>query len=289
MNEDEVSDLMDRGNLPKVEEWKKATMEYKASSIPLGVIDSGPIVPNSPYVLSNPSTHDRASASPTPSPHSDDVDEADGEEILPPGLLIAAEIPSFHRESGEYWFRLNIKYQPDPETSSSSKPLPISMVLYRNYDDFYAFQLQLLDTWPIEAGREKRDPNGPELTENDRILPYMPGPVDYVDDAVTASRQRDLDIYVKELVELAAYHGAEYVLRCDLFRQFLAQKPGDVFLPVVHERGGADDVDRLQMGALQIDDLGHGDRGQHRESHGSAYSDERDPSNTTAKHQVRHF
>ncbi|KAF9506593.1 hypothetical protein BS47DRAFT_1352610 [Hydnum rufescens UP504] len=285
MNEDEVSDLMDRGSLPKVEEWKKATMEYKASSIPLGVIDSGPTIPSNPYMPRNPPVKERGSASPIPSSHSGDGDQGDGEEILPPGLLIAAEIPSFHRESGEYWFRLNIKYRPDPDPSHSSTPVPISMVLYRNYDDFYAFQLQLLDTWPVEAGREKRDPNGPELTENDRILPYMPGPVDYVDDGVTASRQRDLDIYVKELVELATYHGADYVLRCDLFRRFLAQKPGDVILPAIQERIGVDDTETLQLDALQI--VGSSaDQDQHRKSHGSAYSDQRDPSNTTARYHV---
>ncbi len=158
--------------------------------------------------------------------------QAQEDEVLPPGILTSASIPSFHRESGEYWFRLNIEFQPDPETESSSFPPLVSMVLYRNYEDFYAFQLELLDTFPVEAGRKKRDPQGPELTENDRILPYMPGPVDHVDDAVTASRQHDLDIYVRELVELTLpQYDAEHVLRCDLIRRFLAQKAGDIILP----------------------------------------------------------
>lgn len=296
MTEDEVAALMDRGNLPKVEEWKKATMDYKASSIPLGVIDAGPSVPNSPYApngfSSQQNTQNRASNSPSLSAQSYDAQPSASEEaeILPPGLLTAANIPSFHRETGEYWFRLNIEYQPDPDPSSIPRPSPIQMVLYRNYDDFYAFQLELLDTWPVEAGRQKRDPNGPELTENDRILPYMPGPVDQVDDGVTANRQRDLDIYVKELVDLASFElGADYILRCDLVRRFLAQKPGDVVLPPTHGTeqilSRTEEDEQLGVDGLRISHEFDNSE-QRRQSRESAYSDDRGPSENTATYPV---
>lgn len=240
MSEEEVANLMDRGVLPRVDEWKRATMEYKASSIPLGVIETTQPVPYSPYapngiVTQAQSTRSKASLSPPVSAHSQtyaEAAQAHEVDVLPPGILTSASIPSFHRESGEYWFRLDIEFQPDPETESSTFPPPTSMILYRNYEDFYAFQLELLDTFPVEAGRKKRDPQGPELTENDRMLPFMPGPVDHVDDAVTAGRQHDLDIYVRELIELALpQYNADHILRCELIRQFLAQKPGDIILP----------------------------------------------------------
>jgi bud emergence protein 1 len=37
---EDVDGLIDRGDLPKVEEWKRAMLNYKQNSISLGVIDS---------------------------------------------------------------------------------------------------------------------------------------------------------------------------------------------------------------------------------------------------------
>lgn len=267
MTEAEVNECMDRGTLPRVEVWKKATLEYKQSSIPLGVIDPSPPAAFPP--INGYSKRDARSRSSggryEEDPH---IDPATDEDLLPPGLPIQASIPSFHQESGEYWFRLDVRYQPDPQYEG---PLPrqIAMVLYRNYDDFYAFQLDLLDGWPVEAGREKRDPNSPPLTEADRILPYMPGPVENVDEAVTVERRADLDIYVHELVALAGPPtSADYILRCDLVRRFFSQKPGDVILPPpspAQEATG--DPDRLQLDGPSM--RGNGQR----MSHTSAYSD----------------
>ncbi|KAF8324463.1 uncharacterized protein EI90DRAFT_3129928 [Cantharellus anzutake] len=287
MSEEEVASVMDRGLLPRVDEWKKATMEYKASSIPLGVIETTQPVPYSPYAPNGSfaqaqSTHSKASLSPPVSAHSQPHAEAQAqeEEILPPGILTSASIPSFHRESGEYWFRLNVEFQPDPVMESSLYPLPLSMVLYRNYDDFYAFQLELLDTYPVEAGRKKRDPYGPQLTEDDRILPYMPGPVGHVDDAVTAGRQHDLDIYVRELVQLALPHnGAEHILRSELLRRFLAQKPGDIIFPSPKHSGNSaktvqssGDIYR-GVENLKLEDEGYAENPS--PDRGSHYSDDR--------------
>jgi len=202
MEDEEIEKLMERGELPRVEEWKKATLEYKASSIPLGVIDVEPSL-NAP--------HNRSAQS-TPAPQPD--------EILPRGVLTAATIPSFHYENNEYWFRLNAFYQPDPEpsTPSASPILPPArqLVLYRNYDDFYDFQINLLDQFPVEAGRNAT--NKAEEDEASRILPYMPGPVNYVDDIVTAHRRKELDDYLNQLCALTQQ--AEYILRCDLIRMF---------------------------------------------------------------------
>lgn len=282
MTDAEVNECMDTGTLPKVEVWKKATMDYKQSSIPLGVIDPTPSPAfASPHIDDSFGTrhHTRSDSSgghynDARSPDDGPLEEED--EILPPGIPVQASIPSFHQESGEYWFRLDVRYQPDPDDEySETLPRQIAMVLYRNYDDFYAFQLDLLDTWPVEAGREKRDPDGPELTESDRILPYMPGPVDIVNEAVTVERRADLDIYVHDLVALGHPDvGADYVLRCELVRRFFARKPGDVELPPPSPSGppstrrDVEDPNQLRMNGLSI----HDDSDQ-RMSRASAYSD----------------
>lgn len=52
--------------------------------------------------------------------------------------------------------------------------LDIWMISYKIID-FYDFQINFLQEFPAEAG--KRD--------QERILPYMPGPLDTVDDEIT--------------------------------------------------------------------------------------------------------
>ncbi|KAF8312809.1 hypothetical protein DL93DRAFT_1223265 [Clavulina sp. PMI_390] len=365
MTEAEVNECMDRGTLPKVEVWKKATLDYKQSSIPLGVIDPTPSSPpittpgmgappmtaplaggagmngGSGYGFSQqqrngPGSGDGRSGSSVghndsqwasssapganggaaPAPGGEANYEEDEEELLPPGLPILATIPSFHQESGEYWFRVDVRWQPDtpssPNRSPSSSthedydptskppPTPIAMVLYRNYDDFYAFQLDLLDTWPVEAGREKRHPSDPPLTDASRILPYMPGPVEVVNEAVTVERRRDLDVYVRELIALGTdSDGAstirgerretEYVLRCDLVRRFFSRKAGDVVLPPPasskpsssrrseRERERDREAEELRMNSLSIHEgsqNGHGNGHGNGNGNGYGYRDD---------------
>src|SRR3569833_2691268 len=63
--------------------------------------------------------------------------------------------------------------------------------LQRYYEDFYDFQIALLTEFPAEAGN---------TGEQKRTLPYMPGPVNYVTDAITEGRLHNLDAYVKNLL-----------------------------------------------------------------------------------------
>jgi bud emergence protein 1 len=130
-------------------------------------------------------------------------------------------VPSFHNESGNYWFRLQVSYIPDDVSSSA-----FTLSLYRTYDDFYEFQISLLDTFPFEAGRPAKGEENRAAPE--RILPYMPGPVDgdEVDDELTEYRREELDAYVKALIDLRL-RGAGYILRHELFRGFFAAKYGD--------------------------------------------------------------
>lgn len=250
---EDIDGLIDRGELPPVEEWKKATMNYKASSIALGVIDSpssGP-VPNSKFqqmALTSPGAEQRYTygLGPNAATYQDNFDDEgplppadlsrlDVAEPLPYGTLIRAEVSSFHHEAGEWLFRINATFRPDPPAQTNPfDPTPVmsrELTLFRVYDDFYVFQLELLRTFPIEAGRDPNRPDEPREDDEDgpstRILPFMPGPIDDVDQTVTDSRRHDLDVYLKELVALREV-GAEAILRCELVRKFFAAREGDI-------------------------------------------------------------
>jgi bud emergence protein 1 len=85
--------------------------------------------------------------------------------------------------------------------------------LSRYYEDFYDFQIALLTEFPAEAGN---------TNTQKRTLPYMPGPVNYVTDAITEGRLHNLDAYVKNLLGQP-----EYIARCNLVKQFFAPREGD--------------------------------------------------------------
>ncbi|KAG9030472.1 bud emergence protein 1 [Tulasnella sp. JGI-2019a] len=277
----DVEGLMEKGVLPRVEEWKQATAEYKASSIPLGVLDTttnGSVVADSPFMKQNQqrqrqphqspqqqaatrqsqqharslsyatsqshaasSSHSHAvsTTSIPPAPPSKPQKEPPGPpasdvanpDLLPPGTVLSASIPSFHYENDEYWFRIDAMYQAISATASA--PRVLQLILYRNYDDFYEFQISLLNAFPAEAGRDRQsqvlngDETPPVSDESSRVLPYMPGPVSYVDDMITSVRRTELDQYLGELCALEN-KGNGYILRHDLVRLFLSPKSGDV-------------------------------------------------------------
>ncbi len=85
--------------------------------------------------------------------------------------------------------------------------------LSRYYEDFYDFQIALLTEFPSEAGN---------TGNQKRTLPYMPGPVNYVTDAITEGRLHNLDSYVKNLLAQPPY-----IARCNLVKQFFAPREGD--------------------------------------------------------------
>lgn len=85
--------------------------------------------------------------------------------------------------------------------------------LSRYYEDFYDFQIALLTEFPAEAGN---------TGQQKRTLPYMPGPVNYVTDAITEGRLHNLDAYVKNLL-----NQPPYISRCMLVKQFFHPRDGD--------------------------------------------------------------
>nr|QHW03304.1 polarity protein Bem1 [Flammulina velutipes] len=263
----DVEVLMDGGDLPKVEDWKRAMFNYKQNSISLGVIDSPnnrDSVQNSPYNQPPPTKVV------PPSP----IDKQDVSDCLPDGILLSADVVSFHFEMEEYWFRIDAIFQPYPPPGQNRLPPAKHLVLFRVYNDFYDFQVSLLNSFPREAGREEPHP---------RMLPYMPGPAQSVDDALTATRRAELDEYLHSLCELSKV-GVKYILESQVVREFLSLKPGDVESPTeprVQEieelislesqtNGDLDEYGseiRDTLGKMRVDD--YGDR-----SDGSEYDDE---------------
>ena len=223
----DIEALMDRGDLPRVEDWKRAMFNYKQSSIPLGVLDEPnreSSVANSPYMPkyppgSTPGAQNKSSSRQQKHPPQlDPPPRTPSPTHLPQGILLAADVVSFHYEMEEYWFRIDATFQPyNPANPRSVSPAK-QLVLFRVYNDFYDFQVNLLNTFPREAGREP---------PAERILPYMPGPAQRVDDEITASRRAELDEYLHKLCELN-HAGAKYILEHSVVREFLALKPGDV-------------------------------------------------------------
>ncbi len=240
-----------------MEAWKKATADYKAASIPLGQFDfSGQRgVENSPYgqqggngngngmpgISRNGSSGqtsisgagNRASWARHQKAASQQLQIQQGGHVpgaatqtdaqLSNGEIISTHVKSFHYEASSYWFRISAIFMPDDPASQA-----ISLVLYRLYEDFYNFQITLLDLFPSEAGRSESSAPGSPLGSPPagRILPYMPGPLDKVDVDVTNTRREELDTYLKELLDLRNI-GAGYVLRHEHVLGFFSPGQGD--------------------------------------------------------------
>ncbi|EPS41665.1 hypothetical protein H072_4429 [Dactylellina haptotyla CBS 200.50] len=115
---------------------------------------------------------------------------------------IAASVESYAFDNGRYWYLVKCQMEDGRIWH-----------LCRYYEDFYDFQIALLKAFPREAG----------TTGEARILPYMPGPVHYVTDSLSAQRRQSLDDYIKKLLGMS-----NEIPRCELVRQLFAPRQGDV-------------------------------------------------------------
>lgn len=242
-----VEGLLAQGSLPPVDSWKKATAEYKKASIPLGQLEATTPVADSRFVQQQQQQagHSRqpsqayASGSksvsaispaqaqaPLPEGHAANdslPSPAPAEHVLEDGDVISTHVKSFHYEAGQFWFRINVVFVPDDPNLDAT-----SLVLYRLYDDFYNFQIKLLNLFPREAGRgDPRDSSGSQqaAAPSERVLPYMPGPMEDVDVDITNARREDLDVYLRELLDLRASH--DYILRHEHVLAFFSPQGGD--------------------------------------------------------------
>ncbi|RYP76934.1 hypothetical protein DL771_001487 [Monosporascus sp. 5C6A] len=206
-------DAVKRAGVPKVEEWKKMAAEYKNSSITLGKFEGGSPPGQSQGLeqgMERMSLQQRANR--TSQQHSAHFQPQAGyqqqqnqfgtrsaNDLLAP---IAARIPRYCFAEDKYWFVIEA-------TLEDGRHWELS----RYYEDFYDFQIALLTEFPAEAGN---------TGQQKRTLPYMPGPVNYVTDAITEGRLHNLDAYVRNLLGQP-----EYISRCNLVKQFFAPREGD--------------------------------------------------------------
>ncbi|KAJ4256582.1 bud emergence protein 1, variant 2 [Fusarium falciforme] len=208
------SEAIKRAGVPKVEEWKKMAAEYKNSSITLGKFEGGnPGQPGQPIEQGmermSLQQHGRQSSqngSPGFANQARTSQQAQNHYIPKPAAPLQAplqaRIPRYCFAEDKYWFVIEAMLEDGRQWELS-----------RYYEDFYDFQIALLTEFPAEAGN---------TGTQKRTLPYMPGPVNYVTDAITEGRLHNLDAYVKNL--LSQPH---YISRCNLVKQFFAPREGD--------------------------------------------------------------
>ena len=115
---------------------------------------------------------------------------------------VSASIPRYIFENDKYWYIIECQMEDGSHWELS-----------RIYQKFYDFQIALLQQFQ----KESITPPGGK-----RLLPFMPGPVTYVTDAISNGRRESLNQYVKELLALPPY-----ISRCDLVKELFAPREGD--------------------------------------------------------------
>ncbi|KAK3389350.1 hypothetical protein B0H63DRAFT_537219 [Podospora didyma] len=222
-------DAVRRAGIPRVEEWKKMAADYKNSSITLGKFESpsqqqqqapveqgmerlslqqgnGRMSQNGaniqqPEQLSfykEPKAVQQSTLQNNTVQQNSYASKSNSQLFAPS----SARIPRYCFAEEKYWFVVEAELE-DGHTWELS----------RYYEDFYDFQIALLTEFPVEAGT---------VGGKQRTLPYMPGPVNYVTDAITEGRRHNLDAYVKNLLAQPPY-----IARCKLVKQFFAPREGD--------------------------------------------------------------
>ncbi|THC99207.1 hypothetical protein EYZ11_001295 [Aspergillus tanneri] len=207
-----------RAGVPKVEEWKKMTAEYKNSSITLGKIDTvgSPMQSATSGAEKTSAGHQSmghlSQNGNTYGYHSRNASKASVAQHMsqpPPqnhhrqSLVapVSASIPRYCFDNDKYWYIIEAKMEDGR-----------CWELSRYYHDFYDFQIALLTQFEEEAGNRGKA----------RTLPFMPGPVTHVTDAISNGRRQNLDEYIKKLLSMPPH-----ISRCQLVRQLFAPRAGD--------------------------------------------------------------
>ncbi|KAM3445335.1 hypothetical protein NHJ13734_000462 [Beauveria thailandica] len=193
-------DAIKQAGVPRVEEWKKMAAEYKNSSITLGKFEAGQqqMEQGMNRLSLQQQAEGQLSRTQSLQNAARHVDNSTSDLYAP----IQARIPRYCFAEEKYWFVIEAMLEDGRHWELS-----------RYYEDFYDFQIALLTEFPTEAGN---------TGSQKRTLPYMPGPVSYVTDAITEGRLHNLDAYVKNLLGQPPY-----ISRCTLVKQFFAPREGD--------------------------------------------------------------
>ncbi|PHH86845.1 hypothetical protein CDD83_9682 [Cordyceps sp. RAO-2017] len=234
-------DALRKAGVPSVEEWKRMAAQYKNSSITLGKFDGA----KSPTAAQQPGLEQgmaRLSLQQAGARHShqngsqhlaeyqtsppagqqpvqqDPYASQSASQLYAP---VWARIPRYCYAEHKYWFVIEAELEDGR-----------CWELSRYYQDFYDFQIALLAEFPAEAGN---------TGTQKRTLPYMPGPVSYVTDAITEGRLYNLDAYVKNLL-----NQPPHISRCDLVKLFFAPREGDY---EIEANANGDEEYRLSEGS----------------------------------------
>lgn len=193
--EDPVAAVQKAG-IPRVEEWKKMAAEYKNTSIPLGTVSTagvGSLTPGMERMSLQNGQANGHSRQPSNSYQSQQQQNL--------SAPVRASVPRYTFADGKFQFIVECRLANGAHWD-----------LQRIYEDFYELQINLINAFPDEAGK---DPS------KQRILPYMPGPVKYVTDNISEGRRANLDEYLRDLLNLPQY------LTCSsLVRTFFAPREG---------------------------------------------------------------
>ncbi|KAH7350253.1 hypothetical protein BKA66DRAFT_575878 [Pyrenochaeta sp. MPI-SDFR-AT-0127] len=195
--------------VPKVEEWKKMAADYKNGSIPLGKLEtnSGQSLQQGMERMSIRSQNGGHGKAGSVS-HSRNTSIAQGQSRGPyrssDNLLapIKACVPRYCFADDIFWFIIECQMEDGRHWE-----------LQRLYQDFYDLQIQLIATYPVEAGTSG---------SGERTLPFMPGPVTYVTDNISNGRRANLDEYIKNLLKLG-----QHITNGPLVKGFFAPRQGD--------------------------------------------------------------
>lgn len=213
--------------IPRVEDWKRAAADYKKSSIPLGKFSDGEtqtmpsLSPSTENLqINNDVTYQAATDNSSTFPGSvaneltplqtlesrtASIASKNKKDMSSEPTVVAAMVENYMIRDDQYWYLVRAVMSDGKHRN-----------LCRYYEDFFNFQTKFLELFPNEAGR------GDER----RVIPYMPGPVDDVNELISSQRAMDLDVYLKEMCRLPAR-----LLENELVKLFFLPLDGDVESP----------------------------------------------------------
>ncbi|KAG5295335.1 protein kinase [Histoplasma ohiense] len=213
-------EAVQRAGVPRVEEWKKMTAEYKNSSITLGKLEGAAqgaaaapsgdmnrttMNGSDPYLQQshNSGAYSTNQQQYQNQPYRQSAQQSPQQTFHPAALApVSACIPRYQYDHDKYWYIIRAKMEDGRYWELS-----------RYYHDFYDFQIALLREFEEEAGNRGKP----------RTLPFMPGPVTHVTDVISSGRRQNLDEYIKKLLSMPPH-----ISRCQLVRQLFAPRPGDI-------------------------------------------------------------
>lgn len=191
-----------KAGIPRVEEWKKMAAEYKNTSIPLGTVSAGmaglqqgmdrmSLQSSQQSSQQNGFGHQRQ--------QSNSFQTQQQQNLFAP---VRASVPRYTFADDKFQFIVECRLSNGTHWDLS-----------RIYEDFYELQINLINAFPDEAGQSPG---------KQRILPYMPGPVQYVTDNITEGRRVNLDEYLRDLLRLP-----QHIICSSLVRNFFAPRDAD--------------------------------------------------------------